>query len=95
MYLQGAALVTLPSGSHKLLSIFSSCLLNAHMCSVRSQYLIYQNRFSKFKASSSLELGFRPSVRGVAKNPVDHPHGGRTKSIRFPRTPWGKPTKLK
>jgi hypothetical protein len=39
--------------------------------------------------------GFRPKVRGVAMNPVDHPHGGRTKSIRFQQTPWGKPAKLK
>ena len=38
-------------------------------------------------------FGEKPIVRGVAKNPVDHPHGGRTKSIKNPRTPWGKPTK--
>lgn len=31
--------------------------------------------------------GARPKVRGVAMNPVDHPHGGRTKSIRLPRSP--------
>lgn len=47
------------------------------------------------KAGLSSNLGKKPKVRGVAKNPVDHPHGGRTKSIRFQRTPWGKPTKLK
>jgi large subunit ribosomal protein L2 len=34
-------------------------------------------------------------VRGVAMNPVDHPHGGRTKAIRYQRTPWGKTTKYK
>jgi ribosomal protein L2 len=28
-------------------------------------------------------------------NPVDHPHGGRTKAIRYPRTPWGKTAKYK
>jgi len=41
-------------------------------------------------------LGKRPSVRGTAMNPVDHPHGGgegRTKGGRHPVTPWGKPTK--
>lgn len=41
-------------------------------------------------------LGFRPKVRGVAMNPVDHPHGGgegRTSGGRHPSTPWGKPTK--
>ena len=40
-------------------------------------------------------LGIKSTVRGVAKNPVDHPHGGRTKSIKYPRTPWGKTTKFK
>ena len=41
-------------------------------------------------------LGKRPSVRGVAMNPVDHPHGGgegRTSGGRHPVTPWGRPTK--
>jgi ribosomal protein L2 len=28
-------------------------------------------------------------------NPVDHPHGGRTKAIKYQRTPWGKTTKFK
>src|SRR6201986_3902464 len=40
--------------------------------------------------------GKRPSVRGTAMNPIDHPHGGgegRTKGGRHPVTPWGKPTK--
>src|SRR3978361_2376359 len=40
--------------------------------------------------------GIRPLTRGVAKNPVDHPHGGgegRTSGGRHPVTPWGKPTK--
>jgi ribosomal protein L2 len=32
-------------------------------------------------------------VRGVVKNPVDHPHGGRTRTILWPRTPWGKTAK--
>ena len=41
-------------------------------------------------------LGFRPKVRGVAMNPIDHPHGGgegRSSGGRDPSTPWGKPTK--
>ncbi len=48
------------------------------------------------KAGRSRWLGRRPSVRGVAMNPVDHPHGGgegRTSGGRHPCTPWGKPTK--
>ena len=48
------------------------------------------------KAGRKRWLGKRPQVRGVAMNPVDHPHGGgegRTSGGRHPVTPWGKPTK--
>src|SRR5919199_1760166 len=48
------------------------------------------------KAGRMRWLGHRPSVRGVAMNPIDHPHGGgegRTSGGRHPVTPWGKPTK--
>ncbi|MDF1719975.1 MAG: 50S ribosomal protein L2 [Minwuia sp.] len=48
------------------------------------------------KAGRKRWLGKRPSVRGVAMNPVDHPHGGgegRTSGGRHPVTPWGKSTK--
>jgi large subunit ribosomal protein L2 len=50
------------------------------------------------KAGRSRWLGKRPVVRGVAMNPIDHPHGGgegRTSGGRHPVTPWGKPTKGK
>lgn len=50
------------------------------------------------KAGRSRWLGIRPSVRGVAMNPVDHPLGGgegRSSGGRHPVTPWGKPTKGK
>ena len=50
------------------------------------------------KAGASRWRGIRPTVRGVAMNPVDHPHGGgegRTSGGRHPVTPWGKPTKGK
>jgi large subunit ribosomal protein L2 len=50
------------------------------------------------KAGRNRWLGKRPSVRGVAMNPVDHPHGGgegRTSGGRHPVTPWGVPTKGK
>ena len=50
------------------------------------------------KAGKSRWLGRRPKVRGVAMNPVDHPHGGgegRTSGGRHPVTPWGVPTKGK
>jgi large subunit ribosomal protein L2 len=48
------------------------------------------------KAGRSRWLGRRPHNRGVAMNPIDHPHGGgegRTSGGRHPVTPWGKPTK--
>ncbi len=50
------------------------------------------------KAGRKRWLGKRPSVRGVAMNPVDHPHGGgegRSSGGRHPVTPWGVPTKGK
>lgn len=48
------------------------------------------------KAGRARWLGRRPKVRGVAMNPVDHPHGGgegKSSGGRHPVTPWGKPTK--
>jgi large subunit ribosomal protein L2 len=48
------------------------------------------------KAGRNRWLGKRPSVRGVAMNPIDHPHGGgegKTSGGRHPVTPWGKGTK--
>lgn len=48
------------------------------------------------KAGRTRWMGVRPTVRGTAMNPIDHPHGGgegRTKGGRNPVTPWGVPTK--
>lgn len=53
-------------------------------------------KISKGKAGRSRWLGKRPRVRGVAMNPVDHPHGGgegKSSGGRHPVTPWGVPTK--
>ena len=50
------------------------------------------------KAGRKRYLGYRPKVRGVVMNPVDHPHGGgegRSSGGRHPVTPWGVPTKGK
>lgn len=50
------------------------------------------------KAGRNRWLGIRPTVRGVAMNPIDHPHGGgegKTSGGRHPVSPWGKPTKGK
>ena len=57
-----------------------------------------QKNIKLAKAGRTRWLGKRPSVRGVAMNPVDHPHGGgegRTSGGRHPVTPWGIPTKGK
>jgi large subunit ribosomal protein L2 len=47
------------------------------------------------KAGTNRLRGHRPSVRGIAMNPVDHPHGGRTNGGMPSVTPWGKPNKGK
>ena len=55
-----------------------------------------QSNRSMGKAGVNRWLGRRPKVRGVAMNPVDHPHGGgegKTSGGRHPVTPWGVPTK--
>ncbi|CAK0750629.1 50S ribosomal subunit protein L2 [Azospirillaceae bacterium] len=57
-----------------------------------------QGNINLGKAGRNRWLGKRPAVRGVAMNPIDHPHGGgegRTSGGRHPVTPWGKPTKGK
>lgn len=55
-----------------------------------------EHRFEKWgKAGRRRLKGWRPSVRGTAMNPCDHPHGhggGRTpRGMKYPKTPWGKP----
>ena len=81
-------LVKLPSGVKKYFSIYSIAVSDACTLQVKKKLSIRQSGFFQC-------LGSKAKVRGVAKNPVDHPHGGRTKSIKYPRTPWGKTTKFK
>ena len=54
-----------------------------------------KRHFSLGKAGRNRYLGFRPTVRGTAMNPVDHPHGGgegkQPIGLKHPKTPWGKP----
>jgi large subunit ribosomal protein L2 len=80
--------IKLSSGTIKTISNNSigtiGCVSNSQQNSVRIG-----------KAGRSRLLGKRPSVRGVAMNPVDHPHGGRTNGGRPSVTPWGIPTKGK
>nr|YP_010881162.1 ribosomal protein L2 [Pellia epiphylla]WIA66705.1 ribosomal protein L2 [Pellia epiphylla var. borealis]QDE10605.1 ribosomal protein L2 [Pellia epiphylla]WIA66664.1 ribosomal protein L2 [Pellia epiphylla]WIA66746.1 ribosomal protein L2 [Pellia epiphylla var. borealis]WIA66787.1 ribosomal protein L2 [Pellia epiphylla] len=83
-------IVRLPSGVDKLID--SRCRATIGIVSNHGQK---RSKLSK-KAGQSRWLGRRPIVRGVAMNPVDHPHGGgegRTKGGRPSVSPWGKPTK--
>lgn len=71
--------------------VLSSC-----MCTIGAVSNPDNQNTNLGKAGRNRWLGKRPSVRGVAMNPVDHPHGGgegRTSGGRHPVTPWGKPTK--
>lgn len=87
--------------SGKLYSIPSECMATIGVVSHRDKG-ISCNKEDKnkklVKAGNNRWLGKRPTVRGVAMNPIDHPHGGgegRSKSGRHPSTPWGKLTKGK
>lgn len=80
--------VKLPSG--KLIEVPASRY--ATLGSVSNEK---NNLVCKGKAGRNRNLGRRPIVRGIAMNPVDHPHGGRTNGGRPSVTPWGLPTKSK
>lgn len=82
------ALIQLPSGVRKFFSIYSIASLGAVSASEKKNTTNTKSGFWR-------SFGLKPKVRGVARNPVDHPHGGRTKAIKYPRTPWGKTTKFK
>ena len=82
------AIFKLPSGVKKVISIYS--YVSYGNVSLKEKRLIRNTRAGYWK-----NFGKKPLTRGVAKNPIDHPHGGRTKAIKYPRTPWGKTTKFK
>ncbi len=85
------ALLKLSSGEVRM--VVSACMATIGAVSNPDQANIKLG-----KAGRHRWLGKRPSVRGVAMNPVDHPHGGgegRTSGGRHPVSPWGKPTKGK
>ncbi|HTM81441.1 50S ribosomal protein L2 [Asticcacaulis sp.] len=78
-------------GSGELRMVLDGCM--ATVGAVSNQDHMNQ---SLGKAGRVRHMGFRPHVRGVAMNPVDHPHGGgegKTSGGRNPVTPWGVPTK--
>jgi large subunit ribosomal protein L2 len=86
---QGYAQLRLSSG--ELRAVRAECVATVGAVSNPDQQNIKLG-----KAGRNRWLGKRPSVRGVAMNPVDHPHGGgegRTSGGRHPVTPWGRPTK--
>jgi large subunit ribosomal protein L2 len=88
---QGMAILRLNSGEQRL--VHGSCLATIGAVSNPDHA-----NTNDGKAGRSIWKGKRPHVRGVAMNPVDHPHGGgegRTSGGRHPVTPWGKPTKGK
>lgn len=91
----GFLTVRLPSNTVRLFFFLSRCFrLSSGSCFNPVPYESGSRSFWK-KAGTHNILGIKPRVRGVAKNPVDHPHGGRAKSIKFQQTPWGKATKKK
>jgi large subunit ribosomal protein L2 len=83
------ALVKLPSGEVRM-------VLSACSATIGQVGNVTHENASVGKAGRKRWKGIRPSVRGVAMNPVDHPMGGgegRSSGGRHPCTPWGKPTK--
>lgn len=81
-------LLKLPSG--ELRNVLADC-----RATVGQVGNLDQENISVGKAGRTRWSGKRPVTRGIAKNPVDHPHGGgegRSKG-NHPQTPWGKPTK--
>lgn len=82
------ALLQLPSGEMRKVS--SQCFASLGMVSNPG----FKDRVVG-SAGSNRRKGWRPTVRGTAMNPADHPHGGgegRTpRGMKYPKTPWGKP----
>ncbi len=82
------ALLKLPSGEQRM--VLAEC-----RATVGQVGNLEHENISVGKAGRSRHLGKRPHVRGIAMNPVDHPHGGgegRSKG-NHPQSPWGMPTK--
>jgi large subunit ribosomal protein L2 len=88
---QGQAILRLNSGEQRV--VHGSCFATVGAVSNPDH-----GNINDGKAGRTRWRGRRPHNRGVAMNPVDHPHGGgegRTSGGRHPVTPWGKPTKGK
>lgn len=82
------AVVRMRSGERRYVSILSYGTIG----SVSN----FEYRYIRFGKAGRLRwLGYRPTVRGVAMNPIDHPHGGDTSGGKVHSTPWSIPTKGK
>jgi len=85
---EGKALLRLPSGARVEVSLDCTASLGR----VGGE----EHRMESIgKAGRNRNRGWRPTVRGEAMNPVDHPHGGRTRGGRPEVTPWGRIAKGK
>jgi large subunit ribosomal protein L2 len=85
----GYAQIKMPSGETRMVH------LDCYATIGQVGNLNYEN-VSIGKAGRTRWLGIRPTVRGVVRNPIDHPHGGgegKTSGGRHPVSPWGQPTK--
>jgi large subunit ribosomal protein L2 len=77
-YARRTAVLQLPSKLKKTFSLYSVSGVSP---------LMGERLHINTRAGYRRKMGFKSIVRGVATNPVDHPHGGRAKSIKYPRTP--------
>lgn len=77
---KGLVFIKIPSGKFKKTHETSYVMLGRNSNIIAKHIIIG-------KAGNNIKKGFKPTVRGVAKNPVDHPHGGRTKTNSPERTP--------
>lgn len=82
----GWALISLPSKRllfvNNLVYVVQGALAPVNLC-----------RLAITNAGLNKRRGVASIVRGTVRNPNDHPHGGRTRAIKYPRTPWGRTTK--
>jgi large subunit ribosomal protein L2 len=85
---QGYVLLKLKSGETRM--VLSTCMASVGAVSNQD----HMNEVVG-KAGRNRWKGFRPVSRGIARNPVDHPNGGRTNGGKHWATPWGQPTKGK
>lgn len=86
------SIVRLPSGSLIRFSKLSSFICFGYRNPFSDKKVLGTKNLSQL-AGKIRNLGIRPHVRGVAMNPVDHPHGGRTGESRPSVSPWAKLTK--